>query len=69
MDYQTESTSYDWIYLYDAEGNIVNDTKYGGRTRKTETITVPGNYVRIVFRTDSSGNNYYGFRAIITANS
>ena len=66
LTYQTESTTYDWIYLYDADGNIVSNKKYGGTTQKTETITVSGNYVKIVFRTDGSGNDYYGFKAIIT---
>ena len=68
LDYQTESTSYDWIYLYDVNGNIVNGKKYGGSTRTEETITVTGNYVKVVFRTDSSVNNYYGFKAVITPN-
>ncbi len=66
LNYQTESASFDWIYLYDSNGNIINNKKYGGTTRKTETITVLGNYLKIVFRTDGSGNNYYGFKATIT---
>ena len=68
LEYQTESTNYDWIYLYDKNGSIVNNKKYGGTTRKTETITVSGDTIKIVFRTDSSGNNYYGFKATITPN-
>lgn len=64
LDYQTESTSYDWIYLYDSNGKQYG--KYGGSARKTEMITIPGNYVKIVFRTDSSGNNYYGFKATVS---
>ncbi len=66
LDYQTESTSYDWIYLYDSTGKQYG--KYGGSTRKTETITIQGNYVKVVFKTDSSGNNYYGFKATIIPN-
>ena len=68
LDYQTESTSYDWIYLYDVNGNIVNSKKYGGTTRKQVTVTVPSNYVKILFRTDSGDDNYYGFHATVTAN-
>ncbi len=65
LDYQTESVNYDWIYLYDSTGKQYG--KYGG-SRKTETITIPGDYIKIVFRTDGSGNNYYGFKATITPN-
>ncbi len=41
---------------------------YGGSTLKTETITVNSNYLKILFRTDGSSNNYYGFKAVITPN-
>jgi len=70
LTYQTESTSYDWIYLYDNADSTTpfNNTKYGGTTLKTETITIPSNYLKIVFRTDSSQNNYYGFKAVIVPN-
>ena len=70
LDYQTESTSYDWIYLYDSADSTtpVNNKKYGGTTRTTETITINGNYIKIVFKTDGSGNNYYGFKASIIPN-
>lgn len=66
LDIQTESTSYDYVYLYDSTSNRYG--KYGGTTRKTETITIPGDYVKISFHTDSSNANYYGYRAVITAN-
>ena len=70
LTYQTESTSYDWIYLYDDANSTTpfNNKKYGGSTLKTETLTIPSNYLKIVFRTDGSGNNYYGFKAVITPN-
>lgn len=68
LDYETEGVSWDWVYLYDKDGNIVNNKKYGGKPRKQEVITVPGNYVKITFTSDGSVNNYYGFRAEITAN-
>ncbi len=66
LEYQTESTFYDWIYLYDKDNKQYG--KYGGTTRKTETITIPGDTLRITFKTDGSGNNYYGFKATITPN-
>ena len=68
--YQTESTSYDYIYLYDTSGSTTpfNNKKYGGSTLKTETLTINSNYLKIVFRTDGVGNNFYGFKAVITPN-
>lgn len=66
LEYQTESTSYDWIYLYDSSGTAYG--KYGGKTLTTTQITIPGDYVKVVFRTDSSGNSYYGFKATIVPN-
>lgn len=66
LDYQTEGTFYDYIYLYDSSGTQYG--KYGGYSRKTETIIIPGNYIKVVFSTDSSGNSYYGFKASIIPN-
>jgi len=66
LDYQTESANYDYIYLYDSTGKQYG--KYGGTTRKTETITIPGNYIKILFHTNGSSNNYYGYKATITPN-
>ncbi len=43
-------------------------TNKNKRLLKTETLTIPSNYLKIVFRTDGSGNNYYGFKALITPN-
>ena len=68
ITYQTESTSYDWIYIYGSTSTSPIGGKIGGTTKATKTLTVPGNYIKIVFRTDRSGNNYYGFRAVVTAN-
>lgn len=66
LEYQTDGTSYDYIYLYDKNGKQYG--KYGGKTQTTETIMIPGDTLRITFRTNSSGNNYYGFRASIIPN-
>ena len=69
LTYQTEGTSWDWIYLYDSSGGSpIGDKKYGGSTLTTETITINSNYLKILFNTDYSGNNYYGFKAVITPN-
>ena len=68
LTYQTEGTDYDWVYLYQDVNTIYNNKKYGGRTKKTETIEIPGDYLKIVFKTDNSSNAYYGFRAEIYPN-
>ena len=70
LTYQTESTSSDWIYLYDDANATtpVGNKKYGGKTQTTETITINSDYIKVVFKTDSSVNDYYGFKAIITPN-
>ena len=70
LTYQTESTNFDWIYLYDTSGSSTpyGNKKYGGSTENTETITINSNYLKIVFRTDSSNCNYYGFKAKIIPN-
>ncbi len=66
LEYQTEGINYDWVYLYDSTGKQYG--KYGGNAKKTVVITIPGDYVKILFRTDGSGNNYYGYKATITPN-
>ena len=71
LDYQTESTSYDYFLIYDSSSattGINNNKKYGGKTRTQETITINSNYIKITFKSDSSGNNYYGLKAIIIPN-
>ncbi len=66
LEYQTESTYLDYIYLYDS--NWKQYGKYGGTTKKTETILIPGNYIRILFHTNASYNDYYGFKATVVPN-
>ena len=71
LDYQTEGTSYDYFLIYDSSTSttgINNSKKYGGKTRTQETITINSNYIKITFKSDSSGNNYYGLKAIIIPN-
>jgi hypothetical protein len=55
-------------------GQIVNATgtsssvKFGGSTKQTKTFTVEMLTGSVIFRTDGSGNNYYGATVIITPN-
>ena len=79
VTYQTESTSWDWLYIYQGTitgsdaadkgtgGTLLRSGKIGGSTKtKLNTITTPGDTVSFVWRTDGSGNNYYGYYAVIT---
>lgn len=62
LDYQTESTSYDWIYVYyKKDDQLYRCGKYGG-SRNQSTLNIPSTEFWIQFRTDSSGNGYYGFK-------
>ena len=77
VTYQTESISYDWLYIYKGTiarsqsadsgqaGTLASSDKLGG-SKETKTITVPGDTVSFVWRTDGSGNNYYGYYAVVT---
>jgi len=64
MEYQTESVSYDWIYLYGENG--YQSDKLGDSTLITNTFEIPGNYLKIVFHTDGIVNDFFGFKATIT---
>ncbi len=72
LDYQTESTSWDYFLIYDSSSSttgINNNKKYGGKTRTQETITINSNYIKITFKSNSSSDNtYYGLKAIIIPN-
>ena len=71
LDYQTENISWDYFLIYDSYSStmgINNNKKYGGKTRTQETITINSNYIKITFKSDSRGNNYYGLKAIIIPN-
>ena len=70
LTYGTESDQYDYVAITDADGNT---KKYGnmgllGDSEETKTITIDGDYIKIAFKSDDSGNEYYGFKAIITPN-
>ena len=73
ITYQTESTSYDWVCLYQgkdiepSESNFeesVSD-KLGGTTKATKTFPIEGDTVQIFFRSDSIADSYYGFYAVV----
>ena len=63
LDYQTESTGCDWIYVYyKKDDQLYCCGKYGGSTRRQTTLNIPSTEFWIEFRTDSSVNGYYGFK-------
>lgn len=59
-----ESANFDWVRLWDKEGNQIGE-KLGSTTIANKEIIVPGNYVKLSMRSDSS-NTYYGFKAYLT---
>jgi uncharacterized repeat protein (TIGR02543 family) len=71
---QTESTSYDWVCVYDGSvtpsssnyGSSISG-KLGGTTKTTETFIVPGDTVQFFLRSDSSQCSYYGYYATVKA--
>lgn len=76
ITYETESTDYDWVCIYDGtvtpsssnySSSISN--RLGGRTKITKTFTVNGDTVQIYFRSDGSVSNFYGYYAVITGAS
>ena len=69
VQYQTESTSYDWLYIVPGEVTTMpsSGTQYGGSTTTTKTLTFDGNTVTFCFRSDGSNDSYLGYYAEITA--
>lgn len=76
ITYQTESTSYDWVCIYDDSvtpstsnyGSSITG-KLGGTTKTTKTYTINGDTAQFYFESDSSVCNYYGYYAVITGES
>lgn len=73
ITYQTESTSYDWVCVYDgsvtpssSNYNSSISGKLGNSTKTTKTFIVPGDTVRFFFKSDSSVCGYYGYYAVVT---
>ena len=73
VTYQTESTSYDWLAIYDGsvtpsrsnyEDSITG--KLGGTTKvEDQVFIIPGDTAQFYFRSDSSGSDYYGYYATV----
>lgn len=77
ITYETESMNYDWVCMwtgdaeakgYTAEKNY-SSSKTGklGGSRETWEDEIEGDTVTFGFRSDYSGNNYYGYYAVVTA--
>ena len=63
VDYQTESASYDWFYIYyEKDGKLYRTSKYGGSSRQKATIKIPATKFWVEWRTDGSVNGYYGMK-------
>lgn len=70
LTYQTESTSYDWVCVYqgadgqqDCSASLTG--KLGGTTKQVKTLTVDGDTVTFWFRSDGASENYYGYHAVV----
>lgn len=63
-DSKLESTIYDWVRVWDKNGNQIGE-KLGGTTIANKEVVIQGNYVKLSMRSDSS-NTYYGFKAYLT---
>ena len=75
ITYQTESTSWDWVCMwegahpeYTAKDNY-SSSKVGklGGSKTTKEYTVTGDTVTFGFRSDGSGDNYFGYYAVVEA--
>ena len=71
LDIESENDSYDYasVYYPDENGEIYCATpdgkeKLGGRTRSTVTIDIPTSEFYIYWRTDMTGNGFYGFKVL-----
>lgn len=73
VTYQTESTSYDWLAIYDgsvtpSESNYADSVtgKLGGATKvENQVFIIPGDTAQFYFRSDSSNSDYYGYYATV----
>ena len=60
FDAETEmEDGFDYLYIYDGEGNLIG--KYTGTELANQTITIPGDTVKVQIESDDSGNAW-GFR-------
>ncbi|MBQ6267623.1 MAG: InlB B-repeat-containing protein [Clostridia bacterium] len=52
---RSESTSYDWLTIYDGDTtNVLGSNKYAGRPFTVPELTTTGNVLKLFFRSDSS---------------
>ena len=71
LDYETESTDYDYFLIYDSSSSttgINNNKKYWRHYRTKETTTINSNYIKITFTSDDLGSQQYGIKAIVIPN-
>lgn len=60
--FKTESVSYDYVEIYyKQDGQTYKLGRWGGTALAGQTVNVPTNDFYLYWRTDGSGNNYYGF--------
>ena len=52
---------FDYLYIYDGEGNLIG--KYTGTELANQTITIPGDTVKVQIESDDSGNAW-GFQIV-----
>ena len=52
---------FDYLYIYDGEGNLIG--KYTGTELANQTITIPGDTVKVQIESDDSGNAW-GFEVV-----
>ena len=73
VSYQTESTSFDWLAIYDgsvtpSRSNYADSItgKLGGSTKVDNAVfTIPGDTAQFYFRSDGSSSDYYGYYAVV----
>ena len=73
VTYQTQSTGYDWLAIYDGSvtpsatnyGESITG-KLGDSTKVTNAVfTIPGDTAQFYFKSNGSGSNYYGYYAVV----
>lgn len=68
IECETESVRYDYVRFYNVKNSYIVFKQFGGKTYTKEKFEIPGDYFKIQFKTDSSGNDFYGFKAKIIPN-
>ena len=64
---KTESVSYDYVQLfYTLNGTTYSAGKFGGSDIAGKTIVLPTTDFYLYWKTDSSSDGYYGYKATVT---